>query len=122
MATRRNCMAGALLAALTVSGCTLTSDPPPTSTSSMSEAELVVEVGDNEFTPDAVEVAVGDTVVWTFDPARRAHDVSFIDEPDRASGILDDGTWSTRFDEPGTHVYECTLHPGMDGQVVVTGS
>jgi plastocyanin len=119
MATRRNCMAGALLAALMVSGCTFTSDPAPTSTSPLPEADLVIEVGDNEFTPDAIEVAVGDTVVWKFDPARRPHDVSFIDEPDRASGILDDGTWSTRFDEPGTYRYECMLHSGMDGQVVV---
>lgn len=122
MAARRIRIAGALLVALMVAGCTVTSELPSTSTSPPDDSgSVVVEVGDNTFTPDAVEVAVGDKVVWDFDAARRTHDVSFIDDPARASGILDDGTWSTSFDGPGTYPYECTLHSGMDGQVVVTG-
>jgi plastocyanin len=121
MAVGRVRIAGALAAALLVAGCTSTSESHSTSEAPSSEAgSLVVVVGDNEFTPDALEVAAGDTVVWDFDPARRPHDVSFLDDPSRASGVLDDGSWSTSFDEPGTYPYECTLHSGMDGQVVVT--
>lgn len=122
MATRWIRIAGALLAALMVAGCTVRSELPSTSTSPLDDSgSVVVEVGDNTFTPDAVEVVVGDTVVWDFDATRRNHDVSFIDDPARASDILDDGAWSTSFDEPGTYPYECTLHSGMGGQVVVTG-
>jgi plastocyanin len=29
---------------------------------------------------------------------------------------------SHTFDRPGTYPYRCTLHDGMDGRVVVTGS
>jgi plastocyanin len=32
------------------------------------------------------------------------------------------GTFTHTFDRPGTHPYRCTLHDGMDGRVVVTGS
>ena len=76
-----------------------------------------VEVGDNHFSPQSVEVSVGDTVTWNFSTAGQPHDVVFDDH--RGSDILDSGTWSTSFDEPGTYAYECTLHSGMTGQVVV---
>jgi plastocyanin len=32
------------------------------------------------------------------------------------------GTFTHTFDRPGTYPYRCTLHDGMDGRVVVTGS
>jgi plastocyanin len=122
MAARRTRIPAALLVALLAGACTDTTEASPPPTSPPTEAgSLVVAVADNTFTPEVVGVAVGDTVVWDSDPARRPHDVAFPADPDRASGTLDSGTWSTSFDEPGTYPYECTLHAGMTGQVVVTG-
>jgi plastocyanin len=119
-----------LLAAVLLVGVTACNDSgdttmPGASTTPNGQSEtadvgdIVIEVRDNSFAPDTAEVAVGDTVTWDFATADRAHDVVFDD--DRGSAILEDGTWSTTFDEPGTYVYECTLHSGMTGQITVTG-
>jgi plastocyanin len=32
------------------------------------------------------------------------------------------GTYRHRFDAPGTYAHRCTLHSGMKGRVVVSGS
>jgi plastocyanin len=122
MAARRTRIPAALLVALLAAACADATEasPPPTSQPT-AVGSLVVAVADNTFMPEVVEVAVGDTVVWDLDSARRPHDVTFSEDPDRASGTLDSGTWSTSFDEPGTYPYQCTLHSGMTGQVVVTG-
>jgi plastocyanin len=32
------------------------------------------------------------------------------------------GTFTHRFEQPDSYPYRCTLHNGMDGRVVVTGS
>jgi plastocyanin len=29
------------------------------------------------------------------------------------------GTFRHRFEQPGTYPYECTIHPGMEGSIVV---
>lgn len=89
------------------------------STDSDEVGSVVIEVRDNSFAPDGTEVAVGETVTWDFSTADRPHDVVFDDQ--RGSAILEDGTWSTSFDQPGTYAYECTLHSGMTGQITVTG-
>lgn len=111
----------AALVALMLGGCAAPSAPDPPATIRPSDAEaVVVEVGDDVFVPDRVEVPVGTTVVWDFDKARRPHNVVFLDDPARVSDILEDGTWSTSFDAPGRYAYRCTLHAGMDGTVIVT--
>lgn len=95
----------------------------PSSTDEASEVtdaetgEVVVEVRDNSFAPDAAEVTVGETLTWDFSTADQPHNVVF--DAGRGSEILDAGTWSTSFEEPGTYDYECTLHPAMTGQITV---
>lgn len=79
----------------------------------------VVQVRDNSFSPDTLEVAVGETVVWDLGSARQPHNVVFDDGP--SSEILEGGTWDARFTEPGTYTYECTLHSGMTASIVVAG-
>ena len=104
---------------LDASGST-SSDPAATAGNAAERdaADSVVEVHDNSFSPDAIEVRVDGRVVWNFSTADRPHNVVFSD--DRASATLDEGTWSTSFGHSGTYDYECTLHPGMTGQVTVT--
>ena len=79
-----------------------------------------VAAKDNRFSPAAIQVPAGTTVTWTFEDGLIPHDVkadSFSSgEPRR------DGSFAHTFDQPGTYPYRCTLHDGMTGRVVVTGS
>ncbi|MFO7962053.1 MAG: cupredoxin domain-containing protein [Nitriliruptoraceae bacterium] len=89
------------------------------STDDLEAGDIVIEVRDDHFAPDATEVAIGETVTWDFATADSPHDVTFDDQ--HGSTILEEGTWSTTFDEPGSYPNECTLHPGMTGLITVTG-
>lgn len=78
-----------------------------------------VDIVDNAFQPNEVEVAEGDTVEWE-NTGDVAHTVTFDDGDD--SGTLDPGaTHSRTFDEAGEYDYICTIHPSMEGTVTVTG-
>ena len=74
-----------------------------------------VRVVDNEFEPGTIEVAVGDTVTWSFEGAA-LHNVS---GPGFKSKNLKDGEFEHTFNSAGEVDYVCTLHPGMNGTVKV---
>ncbi|MDH3681808.1 MAG: plastocyanin/azurin family copper-binding protein [Acidimicrobiia bacterium] len=97
---------------------TTTTAPPQTV-----EAEIVsIGVG---FLPNPIEINVGDTVVWTHvDMAPNIpHTVTSqgVAPPDDFdSGLIFEGaTFQVTFDNPGTFSYFCTVHPNMQGQVIV---
>ena len=79
-----------------------------------------VSAKDNRFTPAAIQVPAGTEVSWRFEDGFVPHDVKAdgfsSGEPQRK------GTFTHTFDQPGTYAYRCTVHDGMDGRVVVTGS
>jgi plastocyanin len=75
---------------------------------------------DNRFAPAAAEVAAGTTVTWSFEDGSVPHDVT--GEGWRSGKPQKDGTFAHAFERPGTYDYRCTLHGGMDGRVVVTGT
>lgn len=79
-----------------------------------------VAAKDNRFTPAAIQVPAGTTVTWRFEDGFIPHDV-------KADGFTSGdpqrkGTFAHAFDRPGTYPYRCTVHDGMTGRVVVTGS
>ena len=74
-----------------------------------------IEVKDNVFEPKSTSVGVGDAVTWTF-AGKSAHNVTF---DDFASKLMKDGTYEHTFDAAGSFDYHCTVHPGMNGTVVV---
>ena len=79
-----------------------------------------VAAKDNRFTPAAIQVPAGTTVTWRFRDGFVPHDV-------KADGFTSGdpqrkGTFAHTFDRPGTYPYRCTVHDGMTGRVVVTGS
>ncbi|HJU73432.1 MAG TPA: Ig-like domain-containing protein [Gemmatimonadaceae bacterium] len=71
------------------------------------------------FTPFQVTIPVAGTVRWEF--PQRAHNVIF----EKKAGVPADiqqvanTTVSRTFNTAGTFPYDCTLHPGMSGEVVV---
>ena len=71
------------------------------------------------FTPFQVSIPVGGSVRWEF--PQRAHNVIF----DKKTGVPQDIqstaniAVSRTFSVLGTFPYDCTLHPGMAGEVIV---
>jgi plastocyanin len=77
-----------------------------------------VTVSDNFYAPINAQVSVGTTVTWSWTSGASAHNVTFSDG--QTSGDKTGGaTYSRTFNAAGTFNYHCTLHPGMDGSVVV---
>jgi plastocyanin len=71
------------------------------------------------FEPGEVTVSAGDTVTWTNNDSV-AHDVTADDFSSGDPGGMGVGdTFERTFDEAGTFDYVCTVHPGMEGSVVV---
>lgn len=76
-----------------------------------------VSVDDNFFEPEEIEVGAGDTVTWEW-VGSQPHNVS---ADAFQSEIQTEGTFEHSFTEAGTYEYVCTVHPGMEGIVEVTG-
>jgi plastocyanin len=83
--------------------------------------KIVANAGSNSFSPNPVEVKVGETVTWIKDDSGR-HTVTSKD------GVFDSGmmgkgqSFSFTFDKAGEYSYHCEPHPSMVGTVVVTES
>jgi|SRR6266511_3377917 plastocyanin len=96
----------------------------PTATSIPSNStvvRIVANAGSNSFSPNPVEVKVGETVTWINDDSGR-HTVTSKDGV-FDSGIMGKGqSFSFTFDKAGEYPYFCSPHPGMVGTVVVTES
>lgn len=77
-----------------------------------------IAVRDHFFDPAAIEIPAGTTVTrdWQGDCQHN------VVGDDFASPVQETGDFSYTFETPGTHDYECTLHGGMRGQVIVTGA
>ena len=73
-----------------------------------------------QFSPATQTLHVGDVVQWG-NTGTVPHTVTF----DSQSYLTDPtllapgDTWEIKFTQAGTYPYHCTLHPGMDGTLVV---
>lgn len=92
--------------------------PPATGASSPSKAS--VSLKNIAFTPATVRVRTGGRVTWTWRDPSVFHNIHAIGKP-RFPGrtARKTGTYTVRFTKAGTYRYECTLHPGMTGRVIV---
>jgi plastocyanin len=78
-----------------------------------------VSMHDIQFDPSKVTASVGDTVTWTNNDSVD-HDVTADSFSSGESGGMAPGdTFEHTFDEAGNFDYVCTVHPGMEGSVVV---
>lgn len=77
-----------------------------------------VAVLDNYFEPASLSVPAGATVTWQWQGDAPHNVVGDGFE----SSIQDEGELSHTFTMPGTYPYECTVHGGMTGEVIVTAS
>jgi plastocyanin len=86
------------------------------------KGDVTIEMKDIKFDPAQRTVAVGQTVVW-----RNAEDIPHnVTATDGADFKSDDfskgGTFEYKAEKSGVVKYTCTLHPGMDGTLRITGS
>jgi plastocyanin len=81
-----------------------------------------VEVRDNTFSPDPLQVTPGATVTWNW-VGTVAHNVTSDDGSFASSESKASGTHVVTFTTAGTFHYHCTLHgtatSGMRGAIVV---
>ena len=107
-----------LTAAIMSAGVAAWTAPAPTH-------EYVVTI-DKNFSPDLLEVKIGDTVSWkNFDSDSHTVTAEFRPAAPQEGGfdsgvILSGGTYEVMFAKVGRYKYYCRLHPGMTGTVVVT--
>lgn len=84
-------------------------------------AKMVAATSDLKFDPTPVTVKTGQVIQWT-DTSSVPHNVTFDNNPELTSQNLGQGdTWQVEFTVAGTYAYHCTIHPGMDGQITVSG-
>lgn len=81
-------------------------------------ATTTVGIAFAAFGPAQVDVVAGDEVVWRNDSAR-AHTIVAEDGRFDLGRIPPGATARLRFTAPGVVAYHCSLHAGMDGEVVV---
>ena len=79
-----------------------------------------VNIVSGGYTPSALSIKAGDTVVWT-NTDTVDHTVTSMPTYDSTT-IMPGGTWSYTFNSTGTYNYSCLFHQTMTGQVVVTSS
>lgn len=79
-----------------------------------------VTIDNFTFTPAELQVAVGTTVTWT-NRDDIPHTVADAADPHgtRSPALDTDETYSRTFTKPGRYAYFCSLHPHMQGIVVV---
>ncbi len=73
------------------------------------------------FTPAVISVKVGQTVKWTNDDSVDHNVTATSGATFKSDTFGKGGTFTWKADKAGTVSYVCTIHPGMDGKIVVTG-
>ena len=71
------------------------------------------------FSPNPMEVKVGDTVTWTNDH-REGHTVTSTSSEFNSGDIQPGQTFRHTFDKTGSFDYYCIIHPSMVGKVNVS--
>jgi plastocyanin len=97
---------------------------PSAAVGEVTEITVATDAGDAlSFDPAEITVTAGATVRLTFvNRATVPHNLTFNDPIGVATEtVVDPGDSQTKFTapEPGTYTYACTLHPGMEGALLV---
>jgi len=104
------------------------STPAPASTtssssggSSSSSGTVKISMKNIAFDPNNVTVKVGQKVVWTNDDSVDHNVTAQSGASFQSKTFGQGGTYSFTPKKAGTIQYVCTIHPGMDGTLTVTG-
>lgn len=79
-----------------------------------------VVLQDIDFSPRVLRITRGTTVRWEWRDGDTPHNVRSRGALRfRSASTRTTGTYAVRFTRAGTYRYVCSIHPGMDGRVVV---
>jgi plastocyanin len=135
--TRSGIIAAALLLALPALAAACSEGPnlpvgnqDATPSAGSATPAAVVDLDYVSFEPSIVTIRQGQTIEWEWLDAPNPHDVVF-ERFDPVGGgapasfsahsaIMVTGTWSQVFNQAGTYYYQCSVHPNMNGEVIVT--
>ncbi len=86
-------------------------------------AVTVTATSADQFNPGKSTAKVGQVVQWTVAPDSVPHNVTWdTDQSINSPPSIGPGqTWQVKFTTAGTYTYHCTIHPGMDGKITVSG-
>jgi plastocyanin len=114
--------------ALAAAGCgssnkssTSTSSSSTSSASSSSGGGVAIKMQNIAFDPKDVTVKVGQKVTWTNDDSTNHNVTAQSGASFKSKDFGKGGTFSFTPTKAGTIKYVCTIHPGMDGTLTVTG-
>jgi len=77
-----------------------------------------IDIINFEFSPQTLNIKVGDTVTWTNQDSIR-HDIKSNDGDFYSIPLNQGESYSFTFNQPGTFDYRCGLHPTMEGTIIV---
>jgi plastocyanin len=93
----------------------------PASTGDCSSAAVTIHMKDIKFAPKTASAKAGDTVCWVNEDSVD-HDAVADSGANFKSELFGKGeTFATKLDTAGKVKYECTVHPGMTGEIDVSG-
>jgi plastocyanin len=113
-------MSRVVLAAVALAALAACNPPTPSASPEQVDpgpvaGDPTVVVSDMAFAPDRLTVEAGTTASWVFDD-NMPHNVV---GDGFASEVMQTGAFTHTFTDPGSYPYFCTLHPNMEGTVVV---
>jgi plastocyanin len=82
------------------------------------QAATRIEVKNFMFMPTTLTVSAGDKVTWV-NKDEEPHSVVSDTGVFRSGAMDTDGSFSFKFDQPGTYHFTCSIHPRMTGTIVV---
>ena len=97
------------------------STPAASSSSSSSGGGVAIKMQNIAFDPKSVTVKVGQKVTWTNDDSVDHNVTSQSGETIKSQNFGKGATFSFTPTKAGTIKYVCTIHPGMDATLTVTG-
>jgi plastocyanin len=77
----------------------------------------------DQFVPQTIAAKVG-TLTLTLRNGGVPHNLTFRDAALHGIGVVsgaESKSTTLTFDRPGSYAFVCTIHPGMDGKVLVEG-
>ncbi len=70
----------------------------------------------SQFLPGSVSIRRGDSVTWVW---RDGHTMHNVVGHGFQSSVMTHGSFTVRFTRGGSYSYTCTVHPHMDGRIIV---
>jgi plastocyanin len=92
----------------------------PAATPAAGSGAVAVSMKNIQFAPTSVTAKVGQTIKWTNDDSVDHNVTAKSGATFKSSNFGQGGTYSFKAAKAGTITYVCTIHPGMQGTIIVT--